>query len=131
MEIMEEWRDIEGYEGLYQISNLGSVKSLFRYRVCKNGSFQPIKERLLSPRTDKDGYKEVLLCNNCKRKCFKIHRLVAQAFISNPNNYPVINHKDENPSNNIVENLEWCTVKYNTNYGTTQERRRKTRGWAK
>ena len=69
-------------------------------------------------KTDKDGYKSVTLCVNETMKCYRVHRLVATAFIPNPDNLPLINHKDENPSNNIVENLEWCNVSYNRTYGT-------------
>ena len=112
---MEKWENIVGYEGKYQISNLGRVKSLkdrYRYR-----------ERILKPSTNKRGYKKVVLVKvGEKRKTFLVHRLVAEAFIPNPNNYSEVNHKDENPSNNNVDNLEWCTRKYNINYGTAIER---------
>ena len=107
----EIWRDIEGYEGLYQISNKGRVKSLH------NGS-----ERILRPVIDRYGYYYIMLYNDSVRKYFKIHRLVAQAFISNPENKPQVNHKDENKKNNCIENLEWATAKENSNYGTRNER---------
>ena len=107
----EIWRDIEGYEGLYQISNKGRVKSLHK------GS-----ERILRPVIDRYGYMFVFLYNDNARKYFKIHRLVAQAFISNPENKPQVNHKDENKKNNCIENLEWATAKENSNYGTRNER---------
>lgn len=111
---MEEvWKDIEGYEELYQVSNLGNVKSLF-FRRSKN-------PKLLKPNMY-CGYLYVNLCKEGKRLLSSIHRLVAKAFIPNPNNYPVINHKDENKQNNKVDNLEWCTIKYNNNYGTVKER---------
>ena len=110
---MEEWRDIEGYEGLYQISNLGRVKSF--PRPTTPGGILKINKR-------KDGYCSVMLCKNGKTKRFSVHRLVAQAFIPNPNNLPIINHKDENPSKNIVDNLEWCDYEYNNNYGTLPKR---------
>jgi len=112
--LIEEWRDIEGYEGYYQISNLGRVKSLPRY------SFQNhwLNERILNQQDNKKGYMYVDLYNTDSfSKKFYIHRLVAQAFIPNPLNLPKINHKDEKPSNNFVDNLEWCTQKYNCNYG--------------
>ena len=102
----EIWKDIEGYEGLYQVSNLGRVKSL-KYN----------KERILKIANGTDGYKIVGLTYNSKRKTFKVHRLVAQAFIPNPNEYPQVNHKDEDKGNNKVDNLEWCDNKYNCNYG--------------
>ena len=110
---MEEWRDIEGYEGLYQISSLGRVKSFPRH-TTQGGKLKINKI--------KGGYCLIKLCKNGKTKRFYVHRLVAQAFISNPNNLPMINHKDENPSNNNVDNLEWCDCKYNNMYGTRLER---------
>ena len=109
---MEEWKDIKNYEGLYQISSLGRVKSLPKER--NNGINNEI---ILKQCTDKKGYKRVNLYKNKKSTRVLVHRLVAEAFLNNPNNYPLINHKDENPSNNKVENLEWCTYKYNNNYG--------------
>lgn len=119
---MEEWKDIEGYEGLYQVSNYGRVKSLERTIVYKDGRKKVIKEKVLHNFHNELGYCHVMLSKNGKLKRTKVHRLVAKAFIPNPNNYPIINHKDENPSNNIVENLEWCTYYYNTHYGTMIER---------
>ena len=105
--MQEIWKDIESYEGLYQISNLGNVKSV--ERIVKRGTnFKPVRERVLSV-GDKDGYKHVILSKNGKPKTGWVHRLVAEAFLSNPDKLPVVNHKDENPSNNCVENLEWCT----------------------
>ena len=126
----EVWRDIEGFENKYQISNYGRVKSLSRIRKNKGNSVATIKERILKGKSDKDGYIEYALCigSHKKMKFFRAHRLVAQAFIPNPNNYPIINHRDENPKNNFVwvnedgtvnlekSNLEWCDYKYNTNY---------------
>ena len=106
--IKEEWRPVVGYDGLYEVSNFGSVKSL-NYRRKKT-------VEKLKP-ADKNGYKTVLLSKNGISKTFFVHRLVAFSFIENPNNYPSINHKDENPSNNVVSNLEWCTVQYNNAYG--------------
>lgn len=101
----EYWKDIKGYEGLYQISNYGNVKSFYRNII-------------LSPKTDKDGYKEVSLTKDHKKKTFKVHRLVAVAFLENPDNLPQVNHKDECKDNNTVDNLEWCTEIYNRHYGT-------------
>ena len=109
---MEIWKDIAGYEGLYQVSNLGRVRSV------KHG-----KIRLLKLGTDGHGYFQIKFSRGGKMKEFPVHRLVAEAFIPNPSNFPVVNHKDENPANNTVNNLEWCTVKYNTNYGSCQGRR--------
>lgn len=121
----EEFRDIQGYEGLYQVSNLGRVKSLPRVVKCNSG-YQLTKERILKVSKSKHNYLRVVLSNNKVTKTFCVHRLVAIAFIPNPNNYPIINHKDENCSNNCVENLEWCTTKYNLNYGTRSLRASKT-----
>lgn len=111
---MEIWKDIEGYEGLYQVSNKGRVKSLNYKRTGKEG--------ILSSSPTSSGYLIVNLCKNKKQKPFYIHRLVAKAFLPNPNNLPQVNHKDENKENNTVYNLEWCTAKYNNNYGTHNER---------
>lgn len=108
------WKDIPDYEGKYQVSNTGKVRSL-NYR-CTG------KVKILKQNTDKLGYKRVFLYKNGKFKIYFVHRLVALVFIPNPNNYPIVNHKDENPSNNTVWNLEWCTQEYNCNYGTRLER---------
>lgn len=108
---MEEiWLPIKGYEGLYEVSNLGNVRSLNYKRSGKIGNI--IKN------IDKKGYVFVTLYKNGKHKSHKVHRLVAEAFIPNWFNEPQINHKDENPKNNNVDNLEWCDCSYNINYGT-------------
>lgn len=110
----EIWKDIKNYEGLYQISNFGKVKSV--KRVVKRGdNFKPVNERILKHYLHK-GYPEVVLSKEGKTKTHSIHRLVAEVFIPNPNNYPCVNHKDENPKNNYVDNLEWCTYSYNISY---------------
>lgn len=118
----EIWKDINGYEGYYQVSNLGRVKSLDRLVNSKNNSKRLSKGYLLKQVQDKYGYLKVCLSIKHKHKSKFVHRLVAEAFIENPDNLPVINHKDENPSNNNVSNLEWCTVGYNNTYGTRIER---------
>jgi hypothetical protein len=110
----EIWKDIEGYKGLYQISNLGQVKSL------NYSNTREIKKLSLCKQSN--GYLVCLLYRNGNRKTYKIHRLVAQTFLSNPNNYPVINHKDEDKTNNCVDNLEWCSISYNNAYGTHREK---------
>ena len=116
----EIWRDIKDYEGLYQVSNWGRVKSL------KFG-----RERVLQPEKNNRGYFIVGLCKNGKRKMLSVHRLIATAFLDNPDNLPCVNHKDENQSNNFVGtsendykdgNLEWCSYEYNNNYGSHKER---------
>lgn len=107
----EVWKDVVGYEGLYQVSNLGRVKSLWFG-----------KERILKLGRNIFGYLTVGLHKNEQQKTCKVHRLVAQAFIPNPNVLPEVNHKDENKTNNSIENLEWCDTKYNSNYGTRNQR---------
>ena len=128
----EEWRPIEGYEGLYEVSNLGRVRSLDRYVEYSNGRIHLHKGKVLSPAKDKNGYLKVVLNCNGKCKTTNIHRLVANVFIPNPDNLPMVNHKDEDKSNNSVDNLEWCDVKYNLSYGTARIRERDTKmknGW--
>lgn len=105
----EVWQDVKNYEGLYQVSNLGRVKRVDAQRMLKASLT--------------DGYFRICLCKYNIKKTYSVHRLVAEAFIPNPNNFPCINHKDEIKINNNAENLEWCTVKYNTNYGTALQRR--------
>ncbi len=113
----EIWRDIEGYEGYYQVSNFGNIRSLDRVVKCRCGYRIAKGKNIITSYLNKSNYIQVDLSKNSKVKTFTVHRLVAQAFIPNPNNLPCVNHKDENPSNNCVENLEWCTHKYNSNYG--------------
>lgn len=108
------WKDIPGFEGLYQVSNDGKVRSLNYNRTGK--------KQILKQSMDRGGYKMVQLWKNNKKETCKVHRLVAQTFIPNPNNWPQVNHKDENKSNNHISNLEWCTQEYNSNYGTRNER---------
>ena len=107
----EIWKDIKNYEGLYQVSNFGRVKSL------KFG-----KEKILKLLKHNCGYLYIGLHKDNNVKNYYIHRLVAEAFIPNPDNLPQVNHKDENKLNNVVSNLEWCDAKYNINYGTARER---------
>ena len=118
----EYWKPIKGYEGLYMVSNWGRVKSFDRWVKSRNGSVRFCKGRILKQVTNDRGYLYVELWKNNKRKQCKVHRLVAEAFISNPYNLPMINHRDENKSNNNVNNLEWCDCKYNNTYGTRIER---------
>jgi hypothetical protein len=123
----EIWKDIKGYEGQYQISNKGRVYSIPRIIKKSNGKTQFVRGRILKAYIKQHKYLEVNLCINGKGKWYLVHRLVAEAFIPNPNNLPQVNHKDENKLNNNVDNLEWCTPKYNTNYGDAQERKIATR----
>ena len=109
---MEEWKDIKDYEGLYQVSNLGNVRSLDR--IVKNKSGQYIRKgQLLKKFINKKGYFVVNLRKNCDLKTKTIHRLIAEAFIENKYNYPCINHIDGNKLNNSINNLEWCTYSHN------------------
>lgn len=117
----EEWKDIKGYEGLYQVSNLGRVKSLKRRVDIKGNRYRNTKDIIRGQKVSR-GYLVINLAKDGKKHFYSVHRLVAQAFISNPNNYPCINHKDETRTNNTVNNLEWCTAKYNNAYGSHQER---------
>lgn len=114
---MEEvWKDIKDYEGYYQVSNLGRVRSLDRV-ISRNGKNTLLKGQLLTIRLAKCGYLYCGLSKNGKHTLFRVHRLVAEAFIPNPNNLPQVNHKSEDKADNSVDNLEWCDAKYNCNYG--------------
>lgn len=125
MKSMEEvWKDIPGYEGYYQVSSLGRVKRLPRHKATDK---RKTHNNIRNPRVADNGYLRVNLSKDNVTKWYSIHRLVAITFIPNPNNLPIINHKDENKQNNRVENIEWCTYSYNNNYGTAIERQRKTR----
>lgn len=105
----EEWKSIKGYENLYEISNLGKVKNINTKKILRSYK-------------RKDGYLKIELTKEKSNKTFYIHRLVAQTFILNPNNLFFVNHKDEDKTNNCVDNLEWCTQKYNNKYGTRGKR---------
>lgn len=119
----EVWKDIKGYEGRYQVSDMGRVKSLERIITKKNGRKQTIRERILNPITDRGGYLRVNLCDGSgKGKNHFVHRLVCEAFHENPKNKPSVNHIDENKANNEASNLEWCTIAENLNHGTRNER---------
>lgn len=108
----EQWKDIIGYEGLYQISNKGCIKSL--QRTVKNGrGYRIVREKLISIGTNEHGYKIVLLYKNNKQVPFRVHRLVAIHFIENRMGLPEVNHIDGNKANNVVENLEWVSSSKN------------------
>lgn len=123
----EEWRPIEGYEGLYEVSNTGQVRSLDMYVKSRYGNYRLHKGKVLSPAKDTNGYLTVLLSCNGKHKSIRVHRLVAQTFILNPDNLSEVNHKDEDKTNNSVENLEWCDRKYNINYGSRKDKVKDTK----
>lgn len=108
----EIWKDVVGFEGLYMVSNYGRVKN------CRTGKIMKPFER--------KGYLRIGLTKNHKQIKYPVHRLVAMAFIPNPNNLPFVNHKDENKFNNCVDNLEWCTAQYNNTYGNRIEKYVKT-----
>ena len=116
----EIWKDIVGYEGLYQVSNLGNVKRLKGYKGRGKGYI--VEEHIIQPSINSRGYQNVILCKNGKTKTFTMHRLVAIAFLYNSEKLPQVNNKDENKLNNCVDNLEWCDSKYNNNYGTRNKK---------
>lgn len=118
----ELWKDVEGFEGLYQVSTWGNVRSLDRYVNTIGNSKRLIKGKIIKPRLDRYGYLKVMLSKNGNKKYILLHRLVALNFISNPDNLPQVNHIDEVKTNNFRSNLEWCDSKYNNNYGTHKER---------
>lgn len=114
--MVEQWKEIKNYPG-YLVSSWGRIKS---YKRSTNG-------KIIFGKLDKDGYRKVLLYSAPGiRKTFSVHRLVAQSFLSNPHNYPVVNHKDENKLNNHVSNLEWCCIGYNNRYGNRQRKAKET-----
>ena len=119
---VEVWKDYKDYEGLYQASNLGRMRSLDRWVKSKSGSVRLCKGKILKLCTDKYGYLNVGLWKNNKVKTYLVHRIIAETFLPNTDNLPCVNHKDENPLNNVASNLEWCTYSYNNSYGTRLER---------
>ena len=125
---MEVWKDIKGYEGLYQVSNLGRVKSI--ERVVRNNNFggeRTVQEKILSPTDNGHGYKIVFLRKDGKRKNHYVHRLVAMAHIDNPLGLQYVNHLDYDTSNNSAKNLEWCTQKDNIRHSTNRMRKPKSK----
>lgn len=116
----EIWKDIVDYKGLYQASNLGRIKSLDK----KDAMGRLVKGKIMKPATRKDGYLQITLHKDKKATKFLVHRLIAEIFIENKQNLKEINHKDENKQNNNISNLEWCSRKYNVNYGEANKKRR-------
>ena len=117
---MEKWKPIPGYEGYYEVSSIGRVRSIDR--IVQNGAWaKPVYGRILKLNNN-DGYMYCSLCKDGKPKPHKVHRLVALAFVPNPNNLPYINHKNEDKGDNRVENLEWCTKWYNEHYGNFSQK---------
>lgn len=117
----ELYAPIKGFEGLYEVSTWGNVRSLDRWVIYKNGAKHFYKGKIFNKVKNIDGYLVVII----QGKNFRVNRLVAETFIPNPNNYPIVNHKDEVRTNNYRCNLEWCTQKYNVNYGNSISKRSK------
>ena len=124
----ESWKDIRGYEGLYEISSLGRVRSVPHYVIRQNGRKYSVNQRELNPGKDGWGYLFVVLRKEGKNTNKKVHRLVAENFLDNPLYLPCVNHKNENILDNTVENLEWCTAAYNLNYGNRRKKEIETKG---
>lgn len=122
----EVWKDVPSLNNLYAVSNYGRLKSHSRHFVSKDGRRYNRTEKIVRLSLTKQGYCSFRPSVNGVLGQVRVHRLVAEAFIANPNGLPYVNHKDEVPYNNIAENLEWCTAKYNSNYGTCQERHSST-----
>lgn len=113
---MEQWKDIAGYEGIYQVSNEGRVRSLDRMITYSNGRVQICRGKILSCGSTKTGYQYLSLYKDSKPKNQYVHRLVASAFLQNPDNKPCINHIDGDKTNNHASNLEWCTHSENSKH---------------
>lgn len=122
---MEIWKDVVGFEGYYEVSNLGRVRSVDRVILRNNGNPLPIKGKMLKLQQKSNGRIYANLSKEGQPYCKTVHRLVMTAFVPNPENLPHINHKDEDTTNNNLENLEWCTEEYNHNYGTRNARQAK------
>ena len=120
------WTELKDFEGLYEINENGEIRSIDRIVEYSCGLSKLFKGKIIIPHITDNGYLFVALYKNKKKYQLKVHRLVANTFIPNPNNYPCVNHKDENKLNNSIDNLEWCTISYNNTYGSRIEKQRKT-----
>lgn len=118
----ERWKWYQGYEGIYQVSTWGQVRSVDRWVIGRDGKKRFFRGRILRPKRDKDGYLEVNLYLDGKLRTFKVHRMVAEAWISNSENKPQICHRDEDKTNSDVSNLFWATAKETSNWGTRTKR---------
>ena len=126
---MEEWRDVVGMEGLYEVSSLGNVRSVDRIVAFKDGRKVHYQGKQMKLRKNTDGYLQVQLCpDSSTTKTIKVHRLVAEAFLQNPSGLREVNHIDENKTNNNVTNLEWCDRIANCNHGTRNVRISRSHG---
>lgn len=131
--MIEIWKDIPGYETLYQSSNLGRIRSVDHFVFRGNGYMGKIKKywfykgRILKPNTDSEGYIRCTLSKSGKTQRYLVHRIVAMTFIPNPNNLSQINHIDEDKHNNRIENLEWCTTNYNLSFNGGRKKRALTK----
>lgn len=126
--MQEIWKPIAGFEGIYDISNLGRVKSLARLRRAKGNAFAPVRERIRVPAIQREGYVCAFLCREGKSAKFYIHRLVATAFLDNPENLPQVNHIDGNKQNNRIDNLEWTTASQNCRHAIDESLYQSARG---
>ena len=118
---IEVWKPVAGYEGSYEVSSFGRVRSLERSEFI--GPYIRLRKgKIMRQKLTKYGYLEVTLFKNNKPSTKKVHRLVAEAFLPNPDNLPEVNHRDEDKTNNAVWNLEWCSSKYNMNYGSLKSK---------
>ena len=122
-EMKEIWKPIAGYEGVYEVSNLGKVKSLKR-KVIRSGKSMFVHGGILKPNIINGGYEQIKLFKSGKAKMFLVHRLVAETFLPNPKKLPQVNHIDGNKLNNKLENIEWCTAKENMVHSVTHRIRR-------
>jgi hypothetical protein len=118
MRLIEDWADVKNYEGVYQVSSLGRVRSLDRIDAT-NGNHRILKGRVLRPGLNGNKYLHVILYDRGSKKGIRVHKLVALAFIPNPMGFSEINHKDGIKTNNVVTNLEWCNRSYNMNHAVS------------